>query len=129
PFLQYVALAGPRGEVVRVQALLDDGAMANIMDEAAWQRVAHRLQPLSVSTRTFRMADGRVVRSRGSWTGLITFGGVVRRGSFEVFSSGGAWSFLFGKPLLCAFDVLHDYGMDHDWVVVRDGGRTVRLFN
>ncbi len=33
-------------------------------------------------------------------------------GSFEVFSSGGGWDFLFGKPLLEAFKAVHDYKTD-----------------
>ncbi|TFY82666.1 hypothetical protein EWM64_g1338 [Hericium alpestre] len=33
-------------------------------------------------------------------------------GEFEVFDSGGGWSFLFGKPLLVAFRAQHDYEDD-----------------
>jgi hypothetical protein len=34
------------------------------------------------------------------------------RACFEVFPSGGSWSFLFGKPLLEGFGAVHDYAVD-----------------
>ncbi|KAI0342577.1 hypothetical protein BDW22DRAFT_1303687, partial [Trametopsis cervina] len=129
PFFQFVSFLGPQGEVVHARAVLDDGAMASIMDVALWRRVQHRLSPLLPSSRRFRMANGLLVPSLGVWSGQITLGGVSHRGCFEVFDSHGSWSFLFGKPLLCSFAVLHDYGIDHDWIVVRDGDRSVHLHN
>ncbi len=44
--------------------------------------------------------------------GTILLGNCQRRGEFEVFDSKGSWSFLFGKPLLQAFEAVHDYKSD-----------------
>ncbi|KAJ7352144.1 hypothetical protein DFH08DRAFT_956955 [Mycena albidolilacea] len=40
---------------------------------------------------------------------------------FEVFPSGGSWSFLFGKPLLECFAAVHDYGTDTIRISGKDG--------
>ena len=55
---------------------------------------------------------------------------ISRHGVFEVFSSGGAWALLFGKPLLEAFNAIHDYSPDivriprnaekKEWVVLEN---------
>ncbi|KAJ7066283.1 hypothetical protein C8F01DRAFT_1079912 [Mycena amicta] len=42
--------------------------------------------------------------------------GVQRNGDFEIFNRQGAWAMLFGKPLLQAFDAVHDYTTDVLWV-------------
>jgi hypothetical protein len=44
--------------------------------------------------------------------GDIRLGGRTVKGSFKVFPSGGGWSLLFGKPLLRAFEAVHDYRDD-----------------
>ncbi|KAJ6448005.1 hypothetical protein C8R47DRAFT_937730, partial [Mycena vitilis] len=48
----------------------------------------------------------------GRWYGEVVLGGVRRKGAFEVFPSGGAWTVLFGKPLLEAFGAWHGYEED-----------------
>src|SRR5882757_148268 len=58
------------------------------------------------------MADNRIVPSEGTWEGEVTVQGVTRKGEFEVFDSGGAWTALFGKPLLREFKAVHDYETD-----------------
>jgi hypothetical protein len=58
------------------------------------------------------MADGRLVPSAGAWTGSITAGDVSHRGTFKIFDSNGAWSALFGKPLLKKLKAVHDYNLD-----------------
>jgi len=58
------------------------------------------------------MADGARVLSHGRWIRDVTLGGQTARTGFEIFSSGGGWSLLFGKPLLRQFRAIHDYGED-----------------
>ena len=58
------------------------------------------------------MADGMCVPLQGCWVGDVGLGGHMVKGSFEVFPSGGRWSLLFGKPLLRAFEAIHDYKDD-----------------
>ena len=58
------------------------------------------------------MADRTHFPSQGRWSGDVTLGGRMVKGSFEVFPSGGGWSLLFGKPLLRKFKAIHDYGND-----------------
>ncbi|KAG6839380.1 hypothetical protein C0991_003172 [Blastosporella zonata] len=55
------------------------------------------------------MADGKLVPAQAKWTGLVEVGDVRIKASFEVFDSGGSWSFLFGKPLIWLFDTAHFY--------------------
>jgi hypothetical protein len=43
---------------------------------------------------------------------------------FEVFPSGGSWSFLFGKPLLERFAAVHDYDTDTIRIPGKGGGVT-----
>lgn len=74
------------------------------------------------------MANGAIVPSHGIWQGVIKFGGVCREGQFEVFPSGGAWTMLFGKPLLEEFRMIQDYTTDELVVPTLEGG-TVRIPN
>lgn len=46
------------------------------------------------------------------WRGRICLGSVEGFGEFEVFNSNSGWAFLFGKPLLRVFGVVHDYASD-----------------
>ncbi|KAH9941372.1 hypothetical protein B0H21DRAFT_678751, partial [Amylocystis lapponica] len=112
PFIHGIALCTATGEATRVKGLFDDGAMVSVMCASLWAKVRGRLGTLTASTRILRVANGAVAPSSGSWTGDIVIGGVRIRGSFEVFPSGGAWSFLVGKPLLEAFRASHDYDGD-----------------
>ncbi|KZP10616.1 hypothetical protein FIBSPDRAFT_757925, partial [Athelia psychrophila] len=112
PFVQWVGLQGPRGEIVRMKAVVDDGAMCGAIDSGVFENVATRLDSLSPSGRVLRMANGTKVPSQGVWRGTVDIGGVKRHGQFEVFPSGGAWTMLFGKPLLEEFGMLHDYRTD-----------------
>jgi hypothetical protein len=112
PFIHWVALTGPRGEVVRFRSTVDDGAMVNAIDEESYKRVSGRLRSLERSERQLRMADGRVKPSLGVWKGQITIKGAACKGDFEVFSSGGAWTLLVGKPLLESFGAIHNYSND-----------------
>ena len=75
------------------------------------------------------MADGRCIPSLGLWTGKVTAKGVSREGTFEVFNSNGAWAMLFGKPLLKAFNVVHDYTEDIIRIPRENGMEWVVLTN
>ncbi|KAJ7209815.1 hypothetical protein B0H12DRAFT_988346, partial [Mycena haematopus] len=112
PFICGIEVEGPRGELVRIRALEDDGAMVNAMCTALYEAIKHRIGELQWSVKTLRMANGALVPSTGYWEGYIRFGGARVRATFEVFPSGGSWSFLFGKPLLEGFGAVHDYATD-----------------
>lgn len=73
------------------------------------------------------MADRKIVRVEAVWTGTIQITDVCIQGLFEVFDSGGSWSFLFGKPLMKAFDAVHYYSKDV--VTIGSGGCTATLCN
>ncbi len=94
---------------MRLPASVDDGALVGIMCATKYNEVAHRLGALRPSFKKFRMANGTLVPSRGSWEGTMTFGPAKAKVAFEVFASSGDWSFLFGKPLLEQFQAVHDY--------------------
>ncbi|KAG2743524.1 hypothetical protein P692DRAFT_20850440 [Suillus brevipes Sb2] len=91
PFMAVPHLHGPQGEKIRILAIVDNGAMINTINTAAFQQVARRLSPLSPSSRTLRMVDGSLVPSTGVWMGTISWGPVNIQTSFEVFPSGGSW--------------------------------------
>ncbi|KAK0207418.1 hypothetical protein IW262DRAFT_1247410, partial [Armillaria fumosa] len=112
PFMQLVMLDGPQGEVVRLPASVDDGALVGIMCARVYDEVAHRLGALRLSFKKLHMANGALVPSRGSWEGIMTFGPAKAKVVFEVFASSGSWSFLFGKPVLEQFQAVHDYVND-----------------
>jgi hypothetical protein len=112
PFQYTIELHGPQGEIVRVKSTFDDGAMVNAIDLRWFEKIKHRLKPLEKSEHILRMADGRLVASEGVWNGEITINSVSHNGNFQVFDSNGAWSALFGKPLLKKFKAVHDYELD-----------------
>ena len=127
PFIHQIRLHGPQGEVVRVWALFDDGAMREAMSTKVFERVKHRLSPTSPSQIFLRMANGSIVKSLGTWEGEIEVEGVRVYGSFKIFNSRGNWDFLFGKRLLTAFKAIHDY--DKDEVTVQGTGGLMVLQN
>jgi hypothetical protein len=43
PFLHYVSFAGPKGEIIRVKALFDEGAMISAMCTTVFDSIKHRL--------------------------------------------------------------------------------------
>jgi transposase InsO family protein len=112
PFQYTIELHGPQGEIVRVKSTFDDGAMVNAIDLRWFERIKHRLKTLEKSNHLLRMADGRLVASEGIWNGKITINNISHEGTFQVFDSNGAWSALFGKPLLKKFKAVHEYDLD-----------------
>ncbi|KAG1725895.1 uncharacterized protein EDB91DRAFT_1254580 [Suillus paluster] len=75
PFIHQVKLKGPNGELVRIQALFDDGAMVPAMCSSIFNKVKHRLQNFSPSTKRLRMANGTIVTSEAQWSGVIELNG------------------------------------------------------
>ena len=112
PFVHGVELSGPKGEIVRFRSVFDDGALVNAIDETLYLTLKGRLAALTPSEKVLRMADGRRVPSVGVWKGTVTVSGTSREGIFEIFNSNNAWAMLFGKPLLKAFNAVHDYNND-----------------
>ena len=47
---------------------------------------------------------------------MVELNNTTVEGSFEVFDSGGGWDFLFGKRLMTAFAVVHDYATDEVFI-------------
>ncbi|KZP12540.1 hypothetical protein FIBSPDRAFT_677349, partial [Athelia psychrophila] len=112
PFVHFASLMGPKGENVRVESVVDDGAMCGALDSDFYDKACHRLTALGTSKKILRMANGALTPSRGVWKGVIEFGGSKGEVELEVFPSGGAWKLLFGKPLLEKFGAMHDYITD-----------------
>lgn len=127
PFLHGIEIHNVTGEVVRVTAFIDSGAMTNVMCSEVWKRVGRRLGQSIPSWKKLRMANGTVVPSEGTWMGQIVWGGKKVCGQFEIFPSGGSWSFLLGKPLLEQFGAIYRY--DTDTILLRDGTQYVELQN
>ena len=112
PFVHQVRFHGPQGEVVRVWANIDDGAMKEVMSSSMFRKVKHRLGTSSPSTQLLRVANGTIVGSEARWEGKVEVNGVSRDVMFEVFDSSGKWDFLFGKTLLETFKAIHNYESD-----------------
>jgi hypothetical protein len=127
PFLHQVLLEGLRGEIVRVRALFNNGAMVGAMCVSVFDKVKHRLHNWSQSKRPLDMANGNIVNLLAKWSGMIEIKGIRAKGEFEVFNSGGGWGFLFGKPMLQAFRAIHEYETDTIHILDQQWGIT--LFN
>ena len=126
PFLQHISFAGPQGEIVRVKALFDEGAMVSAMCTSVFEQAKHRLGNWVPSMKQLRMANGTVIPSKAVWRGEVTINGISAQGEFEVFDSGGGWKFLFGKPLLHAFKAIHEYETDTVSITGKGGSTTIR---
>jgi hypothetical protein len=75
------------------------------------------------------MANGTLVPSGGTWIGHVIVGNVCAEGAFEIFPSGGAWDMLFGKPMLHAFDAIHNYTGDAVMLNSKDKSETLQNSN
>ena len=123
PFIHQVRFYGPQGEVVRIWANIDDGAMKEVMSSSMFKKVKHRLGTALPSSQLLRVANGEIIKSEARWEGKVEVDGVSVGVAFEVFDSGGKWDFLFGKTLLEAFKAIHDYKLD-EITVQGNGGKT-----
>jgi hypothetical protein len=129
PFTHYLRLHSANGEITRVKALFDGGAMVGAMCTSVFRRVQHRLGSWYPSQCRLRMANGVIVRSQAMWKGVMELGGIRVEGEFEVFDSNQGWGILFGKPLLRAFNAVHDYGTDVVTISSPTTKAVVRLHN
>lgn len=127
PFIHQLNILPVNGEAIQVRASFDDGALINAMSLTKFNEVKHRLEQHKPSSRWLRMANGDIVRAIAAWEGEVEIGGVRTRSWFEVFDSGDSWEFLFGKPLLTAFNAIHEY--KNDVVTVESGGIVATLKN
>ncbi|KAJ7619673.1 hypothetical protein FB45DRAFT_840119, partial [Roridomyces roridus] len=112
PFIQTVQLVGVNGELVDVVATFDDCAMVNCIDTAVFSNARATLSSPGASPRVLRMANGVLIPSGGCWRGKVSVGGVSAVGKWEIFSGGGAWQMLLGKPMLKALGACHEYVED-----------------
>jgi len=128
PFIHWLLLHGPQGEIIRVKALFDRGAMVGAMCTSFFNKVQHRLLgQTKASNRHLCVANGVIVPSQAVWSGVMELGGLRAEGEFEVFDSGGGWEFLFGKLLLHRFKALHNF--DTDTVTIRLVNKSITLCN
>jgi len=124
PFVHPVGLEGETGSVVEIDGLFDDGAMVNSICKDTFVLKKDALGKLTTSEKLLCMADGTIVPSYGRWSGGVTLGGRTAKAAFEIFPSGGGWSLLFGKPLLQAFQAIHNY-KDNTLRIPHDGDWTI----
>ena len=127
PFIHVINLEGPKGEVVCIQGLFDDGALVNVMCASVFDKIKKRLGSGVNSKRQLRMANGSIVPSEARWEGSVNLGGIRATIAFEVFDSGGNWAFLFGKPSMETFKAIHNYG--NDTVFIRGIGGSTTIQN
>jgi hypothetical protein len=111
-FVHLVGLKGEAGGVIKVDGLFDEGAMVNSICKDKFSSMKGALGKLTASEKALRMADSTIVPSHRQWSGGVTLGGRTAKAAFKIFPSGGGWSLLFGKPLLRAFQAIHDYNDD-----------------
>jgi hypothetical protein len=126
-FIHQIRLHGPQGEIVRVWATFDEGALLEAMSTTAFEKTKHRLGTILPSRLLLRMANGALVKSLGKWEGEIEVEGIWVHGLFEVFDSLGAWDFLLGKRLKNALKAVHDYDIDE--VTIKGVQRSAVLKN
>ena len=89
------------------------------MSTKTYLQVKHKITPLERLTQLLRMVNGNIINPLGCWKGMVELGGIKVAGSFEVFDSSGGWEFLFGKHLMTAFSVVHDYATDEVYLPAR----------
>ena len=124
PFEKDIDLIGIDGELVRVRAIFDDGGMVNAIDSKIFQFIKKQLSPSQRSSKVLKMANGTLVRSEGTWTGMVVVGGIHTQGTFKIFPSNGAWEALFGKLLLRGFRASHEY-IDDTITLEADGHQSI----
>ncbi|KAJ3974633.1 hypothetical protein EV361DRAFT_793873, partial [Lentinula raphanica] len=100
------------GKMLRVDALVDGGAMVAAMDKTYYEKVKDRIKGWERSDKRLRMANGLVVPAVAQWKGVVKLQGTSVEGVLQVFDSGGGWEVLLGKPLLHALGVVHDFWDD-----------------
>jgi len=98
PFMHWLWLHGPQGEVVRVNALFDRGAMVRAMCSLIFEKVKHHFHgQAKPSSQLLRMVNGIVIQSQAVWKGMLELKGIHIEGEFKVFNSSGAGSSCLGN--------------------------------
>ena len=123
PFIHQVQFHRHQGEIVRVWANVDDGAMREVMSSATFRKVKHRLGTTSPTTQLLHVVNGMIIKSEAKWEGRIEINGISANIAFKIFSSSKKWDFLFGKTLLETFKAVHNYESDKI-TVYGNGGKT-----
>jgi hypothetical protein len=126
PFLHQTSFLGPKGEVVRVQALFDEGAMTSDMRASVFNHIKHWLGNWHPSMKMLQMANSTIIKSEAVWKGEVIIGGICAEWEFEVLQSRGGWKFLFGEPMLHAFKAVHGYKVDEVQVLGAEGTRMLQ---
>ena len=65
PFIHQIQIQGLQGEVVRVWATFDEGALMEAMSTETFEKAKHRMGALAPSSLLLRMVNGTIVRSLG----------------------------------------------------------------
>jgi hypothetical protein len=71
PFEKEINLIGVNGELVALKATFDDCAMVNVIDKVAFEEVRNQLSEPQPSRKVMRMANGALIPSNGSWSGVV----------------------------------------------------------
>ena len=106
PFKKDIDLIGIDGKLIRVRVIFVDGGMVNAIDSKTFHSIKKQLSPGRHSLKVLKMANGALVHSEGTWTGIVMVGSVQMQGTFEIFPSNGAWEALFGN-CFCVDSELH----------------------
>lgn len=128
PFIHTIEIKSKHNsDTTKVKALFDSGAMVSAMCSSVFSQHQHLRDQLKPSTRILRVANGATVRSEGTWYGFVAVGPVIIETEFEVFPSGGAWSFLLGKPLLRELNAVQAYRPDV--IIIQNTKKSHILYN
>lgn len=126
PFKTEIEIGNP-GKTIPLTAIVDDGAMVNVIDTTAWGRWGKKLTRLTSSPLTLHMANNKRISSRGRWTGMVTVEGRTVEQHFEVYETNGSFEILLGKPWLIATNANHTY--QDDMITLNLDGTTTSITN
>ena len=129
PFTHEATLMDEFGHLITVKGLFDDGAMIGAMSTTLFRRIRNKLQGWHASTKYLRMANGVTEPATSSWKGRLQINTITIDVTLQVFDSGGNWDLLIGKPLLRAFNAIHDYTTDRVTICNKDGSTRATLEN
>ena len=67
PFVLGVKLHGPKGEIVWLKGVLDDGTMISAINSGVFKKIRKRLSKVELSDRLLHMVNGMIVPSGEKW--------------------------------------------------------------
>ena len=126
-YCKWVCLQGPRRERVWMRAVIDGGAMLNMLCASEWEKQKDWLTLLQLSDVILSITDNHRIPSEGTWTGVMDVAGAKMTQSFEVFDSNGTFEVILGKLWLKSVQVTHHYTTDEITMTIE--GRTTMLTN